>query len=84
MERIILYPNTPEFELFEKLKPIIKQAIFDAYSNGYFLGELDAIKLKTKEPSSRETINEITEKAINGEGMFDIDSPSVRYLTFED
>jgi alpha-beta hydrolase superfamily lysophospholipase len=31
MERIILYPNTPEFELLEKLQPMIKEQMYQAF-----------------------------------------------------
>jgi hypothetical protein len=38
MERIILYPNTPEFELFEKLKPIMKEQVYEAFKAGFKRG----------------------------------------------
>jgi hypothetical protein len=38
MERIILYPNTPEFELLEKLKPEIKKSLLQAFIAGFKAG----------------------------------------------
>jgi hypothetical protein len=38
MERIILYPNTPEFEIFEKLKPIMKEQVYEAFKAGFKRG----------------------------------------------
>jgi hypothetical protein len=40
MERIILYPNTPELELFKKLQPMIKEQIFEAFKAGFINGNL--------------------------------------------
>jgi hypothetical protein len=40
MERIILYPNTPELELFKKLQPMIKEQIFKAFKAGFINGNL--------------------------------------------
>ena len=39
MERIILYPNTPEFELLEKLQPMIKEQMYQAFKAGFIQGE---------------------------------------------
>jgi hypothetical protein len=39
MERIILYPNTPEFELFEKLQPEIKESLLQAFIAGFKAGQ---------------------------------------------
>ena len=39
MERIILYPNTPEFELLEKLKPIIEDSLLKAFTAGFKAGQ---------------------------------------------
>ena len=39
MERIILYQNTPEFELFEKLQPMIKEQMFEAFKAGFIQGD---------------------------------------------
>jgi len=40
MERIILYPNTPELELFEKLQPMIKEQMYQAFKAGFINGNL--------------------------------------------
>jgi hypothetical protein len=40
MKRIILYPNTPELELFKKLQPMIKEQIFEAFKSGFINGNL--------------------------------------------
>jgi len=40
MERIIIYPNTPEFELFDKLKPLIQEQMYEAFKAGFKNGHL--------------------------------------------
>ena len=40
MERIILYPNTPEFELLEKLQPMIQEQIYEAFKVGFKYGHI--------------------------------------------
>lgn len=84
MKPIIFLAGTPEYKILQELKPTIKQAIFDAFSSGYFNGEFHAIMSKSKEPSSQEVINEITLKAMKGDVPYDIDSAIVRYLIIED
>ena len=40
MERIILYSNTPEFELLEKLQPMIQEQIYEAFKVGFKYGHI--------------------------------------------
>jgi hypothetical protein len=40
MERIILYPNTPEFELFGKFQPMIKEQMYEAFKVGFKYGHI--------------------------------------------
>jgi|APFre7841882793_1041355.scaffolds.fasta_scaffold01238_3 hypothetical protein len=40
MEKIIIYPNTPESKLFDKLKPLIQEQIYEAFKEGFKNGHL--------------------------------------------
>jgi hypothetical protein len=72
MERIILYPNTPEFELFEKLKPIMKEQVYEAFKAGFLIGY-------NEYGFTEERIKMFFAKySINAEPL------EVKHLTFED
>jgi hypothetical protein len=73
MERIILYPNTPEFELFEKLKPIMKEQVYEAFKAGFIQGN-------SHKDGYTEKLIEVRFQHYNK----DSEPLEVKHLTFED
>jgi len=78
MERIIVYPNTTAFELIEKLKPIMKEQMYEAFKAGFVNGNL--IETKYFNDNKDELIKVSFELYLK----LDTDPLEVKHLIFED
>jgi hypothetical protein len=77
MERIILYPNTPEFELFEKLQPMIQEQMYEAFKAGFNRGNL--IETKYFNEHKEEIIKESFELYLK----LDAEPLEVKHITLD-